>query len=285
MQARFVGVLFACSIFALSTGFVSTVGPIDQPDKAEQDFYTKQLGHRDAQFIDSTLHAMSADLEQWAAQIKAYPKLQRQEYQHFQETPYHEHLSSSKELGIPLNRVERLTEVNQDSPYYTTGWDGLLAADAIAILDKIGKEFQAELRRSHLPSARFIVTSTYRSAADQAELRQTNGNATKGQSSHEFGGSFDIAYSKFIPVKEGSYAASYEVKGGVPPRLHTSLQEAVITREATWAAEIIAHNATAYDAALCRALLRVAHQGEALVLKEFLQPCYHVTAKKAAART
>lgn len=249
------------------------------------DDYDEMLPLRDMRFRDSMFTVVEDSLVRWEAEVRAFTPLNAVERAALHKAAYHEHITASRRVGISAGRYSRrLTPVSTGNPYYVTGWDGLLADQAIATLELIGARFQEECRRAHLPAARFIVTSTFRSADRQAELRETNGNATKGQSSHEFGGSFDIGYNRFLPVHEGTGNGFYQLDGGIPPRLLATLQEAVSVREEGFAAGVIERHPEAYAAAMGRALIALEADGKVLALQEFLQPCFHVTAKGARAK-
>src|SRR5690606_38994327 len=85
--------------------------------------------------------------------------------------------------------------------------EALVTPDARALLTRIAERFQQRLAEMGLPRYRVEVTSVLRTAATQADLRQTNPNAAAGTSTHEFGTTLDIAYS--------SFAAPYEPDIGI----------------------------------------------------------------------
>ena len=208
-----------------------------------------------------------------------------EEHKTLQAVPYHAHVDASRRVGVAPWRAPRgLTPVRNESPYYSIGTDGLLAAPAIATLDLIGRRFHAACLAQHLPPARFVVTSTHRSEERQAALREVNANATKGQTSHAFGGSFDIAYNKFLPVASADYAPTFKIDGGIPPRLLAPLQAEVEAKEVAWATTVVSRHAASYDAVLARVLIRLQQEGEVLALREYFQPCFHVTATGGRAR-
>lgn len=231
--------------------------------------------------FDSIHLALEAHLATRQAQLLSQPALQKEEHKALQRAEYHEHLHHSRRAGVPAGRSRALTPVAAGSPYYVTGTDGLLSRQAIATLDLIGQRFHAELERQGLPKARFIVTSTFRSAARQAELRKVNANATHGQSSHEFGGSFDIAYEKFLPaLPESSETNLYSLEeSDLPVQLRSCLKYSIAARQQRWAEQMIAKHPQAYDAILARVLIQLEDQHALLALREYLQTCFHVTAR------
>ena len=59
------------------------------------------------------------------------------------------------------------------------------------VLEKIATKFFEE------NNVTMTVTSLTRSEESQASLRRVNSNAAKGESSHNYGASFDLSYTKF----------------------------------------------------------------------------------------
>ncbi len=278
--------MLAPSLSALALSLILSLAPFGPGTSTSRssDGYTEGLAQLDKRFRDSLFTAVEDSLLRWETEVGNYAALSLEERRVLQQAPYHEHVTASRRVGVRPGRSSYLTPVSADNPYYSVGWDGLLAEEAIATLDLIGARFQQECRSAHLPAARFVVTSTFRSADRQAELRETNGNATKGQSSHEFGGSFDIGYNRFLPIGEGAAAGFYQIDGGIPPRLLASLQYAVAVREEGFAAGIVARNPQAYAAVMGRTLVALQKEGRLLALQEFLQPCFHVTAMGGLAK-
>ena len=67
-----------------------------------------------------------------------------------------------------------------------------LTPDALRVLRKLGASFYEESNNSF-----FTVTSLTRTEAMQKKLRKRNRNATKNESSHCYGVSFDISYIRY----------------------------------------------------------------------------------------
>lgn len=61
------------------------------------------------------------------------------------------------------------------------------------VLEELGRTFQAMSDEERY----FTVTSTTRTMEQQNRLKRRNRNATKGESSHSYGVSFDISYIRF----------------------------------------------------------------------------------------
>jgi len=72
-----------------------------------------------------------------------------------------------------------------------------LVPEAARLLSDIGRAFRDTLAARGGGDYRIKVTSLLRTPATVRSLRRVNGNAT-GESTHTFGTTFDISYSKFI---------------------------------------------------------------------------------------
>lgn len=192
-------------------------------------------------------------------------------------------LAVARRLGIgastPRSGLERLTadgrltrladstdhwvvrKLDHSSPYLTR--------DAAAALREIAQRFQRALSRQGLPAYRIEVTSTLRSAEDQTALRRSNVNAAAGESTHQYGTTFDVAYNAFAPPAE--------------PVAKPSLPEAAwLERHLTWVAGMLAETVAARRsrelmAILGRELIEMQSEGKIMVTLERLQPVYHVT--------
>lgn len=192
-------------------------------------------------------------------------------------------LAAARRLGISANtarqavarmaadgRMVRLTDstdhwvvrkLDHSSPYLTP--------DGVAALREIAQRFQQALARRGLPAYRVEVTSALRSAEDQAALREGNVNATAGESTHQYGTTFDIAYSAFAPPAE--------------PIIAPSLPETPwLERHLAWVAGALAETVAARRsreimAILGTVLLELQGEGKIMVTLERLQPVFHVT--------
>lgn len=138
-----------------------------------------------------------------------------------------------------------------------------------ARLDEIGRRFQQQLADAGLPPYRFTVSSALRTADLQRALGQTNRNATSGTSSHEYGASVDLVYTRF--ALQPSPADSLDVPFDDPE-----------IGRAQWLATQWANDlAGVYDDRLFGALARVLgamqDEGKLLVLLEDEQPVFHIT--------
>jgi len=204
-----------------------------------------------------------------------------------QTPPYSEHLEMADSLGVgpvtsaveidryaargllvPLVDTDLYTVriLEHSAPFVTPG--------ARALLDRIGREFQAALDAEGLPRYRLTVSSATRTPAFQADLRETNRNATGGSSSHEYGVSFDLVYTRWRYAPQ----AGDSLAEGTPQR--AALERLRADRFQALGAEY----ADRLWGVLTRVLIDVQRSGDALVLLEAEQPVFHITVARRYAR-
>ncbi len=195
---------------------------------------------------------------------------------------YSEHLKAADSLGVPPLRGEsdlaghlragRLVPL-VDNEFYTVR---ILEHSKPFVLpalrdrlDELGRRFQAELARSGLPRYRYTISSALRTSDLQEALGVSNRNATSGTSSHEYGASADLVYTRYS--LQPSAADSLRVP--FSDAEHDRAQRAYLQ----WATDL----AGTYDDRLFGALTRVLGQMQQedllLVLLEDEQPVFHVT--------
>lgn len=124
-----------------------------------------------------------------------------------------EHIARARALGVPsvtdttgvtklvnAGRLVRLPdstqywvvrELDQSLPYVTP--------EKLAGLEELGRRFHERLTAAGLPPFRFEISSALRTGDLQEKLRSRNSNASRKESSHEFGTTIDIAYNEFAP--------------------------------------------------------------------------------------
>ena len=192
-------------------------------------------------------------------------------------------LVAARRLGIPANtarqavermvadgRMARLADstehwvvrkLDHSSPYLTR--------DGAAAVRDIAQRFQRALASRGLPAYRLEVTSALRSAEDQAGLRTENVNAAAGESTHQYGTTFDIAYSAFAPPARPIVAPSLPEARWLEPHLAWVA--------ATLAETVAARRSRESMAILGNVLLEIQGEGKIMVTLERLQPVYHVT--------
>ena len=136
-------------------------------------------------------------------------------------------------------------------------------------LEEVGRRFQARLAEAGLPRYRYTVSSALRTADLQRALGQTNRNATSGTSSHEYGASADLVYTRF--ALQPSAADTLGVAAGDPERERA---QRLATR---WANDLAGTYDDRLFGALTRVLGQMQREGKLLVLLEDEQPVFHLT--------
>jgi hypothetical protein len=189
----------------------------------------------------------------------------------------------ARRLGVPANTtrqaVERMTadgrmvrlgdstehwvvrKLDHSSPFLT--------GDGAGALREIAQRFQQALARRGLPAYRLEVSSALRSAEDQAALRSANVNAAAGESTHQHGTTFDVAYSAFAPPAEPIVTPSLPEAAWLEPHL--------AWLAGTLAETVAARRSRELMAILGGVLLEMQGEGKIMVTLERLQPVYHVT--------
>ena len=195
---------------------------------------------------------------------------------------YREHLEMADSLGVPPLRGEgdlaghvragRLVPLVDGEFYVVRVLEHSKPFVLPALrdrLDEAGRRFQARLAEAGLPRYRFTVSSALRTSDLQEALGQSNRNATSGTSSHEYGASADIVYTRY--VLQPSAADTLRASAADP---EFGRAQRIATR---WASDL----AGAYDdrlfGALVRVLTEMQQEGRLLVLLESEQPVFHVT--------
>lgn len=242
--------------------------------------------------------ALAAWLDKEEDAFRAVPELTTREQRLLRRSQNAAHVAAARRLGAdPVATRDDLRAADLDtrpldaaSPYYATRWGrGHLTPDALAALDAIGEAFHARLADAGLPLYRYVVSSTFRTAEDQARLRRTNGNAARGTSSHEFGTTFDIAYRRyrFLGPSVDPTNPDAEARPAIPAEI-PAWRRAQLTREfdraeAAWAERMATRYATRLEAEMGRALIALESDGTLLALREVRQPCFHVTVARRLA--
>ncbi len=205
----------------------------------------------------------------------------------FDRYPNAEQLKVARSLGVPqpvsgelrdrLITEGRLVPLEEDTAYWTIrdlGYStALVTPDVVALLTEIGERFQARLEDLGLPPLRLEVTSVLRTADDQARLRQTNPNATRGVSTHQFGTTVDLAYSSFRAPQEPTLDFNTEGAEGLEPHLRRMEVLAAETGAARMSREL--------QAELGHVLKAMQDEGKVMVTLEVRQPVFHITVARS----
>jgi len=191
------------------------------------------------------------------------------------------HLAQARTLGVRVETRERrdsliaagrLVELADSSRYWIVrrGASPAYVVPAVpALLEELGRRFQARLAEMGIPDYRIEVTSALRTSAGQERLRGSNANAAAGVSSHEFGATVDLSYAAFAPPAE----PPPDVLDAVPAELRPQLERLV-----DLALESVSARKSRELGAIFSQVLRDAQsEGIALVIYERQQTVYHLT--------
>ena len=194
---------------------------------------------------------------------------------------YTEHLDMADSLGVPPLtseaeleghlRARRLVPI-VDGEYYVVR---VLEHSKPFVLpalhdrvEEVGRRFQARLEAAGLPPYRFTISSALRTADLQRELGETNRNAATGRSSHEYGASVDLVYTRFAgPLAPDTLEVPF-----ADPGLDAARRLAV-----RWADDLAGTYDDRLFGALARVLDEMQDEGRLLVLLEDEQPVFHIT--------
>lgn len=197
-----------------------------------------------------------------------------------------QHLARARALGIPRGRTAaqlqalegegRLVALQSGEHWVVRDLDrsNAIAVPAVpAVLTEIGRRFHARLDELGSPRFRMEISSVLRTAADQAALRRVNPNAAQGESTHEFGTTFDILYSAYAGPETPPVEISVPDHPWAEPLLERYLQVAL--------ERVAGRRALELKSILGQVLLDMQREGRLLVTLERLQPVYHVTVARA----
>ncbi len=160
---------------------------------------------------------------------------------------------------------------------------GLLTPNAVEVVEYISERFREATAEAGLPPYRLTVSSTFRSPADQKALRRRNTNATSGQSSHEFGTTFDLAYQRYASAPEGVLdSLAFVVPDSIPAPARAELARELQVAERSWSVEAAARYPSRMQALLGRVMIDLEDEGVLLVVREWRQPCFHATVAQSA---
>ena len=123
---------------------------------------------------------------------------------------YQKHIASSKKLpniAVAKNRKQQeqlikkgnLVPLSNSSGYLVQKMDygsPYLHPEMLTRIHELETRFLEKLEENHLSGIKFVITSAFRTTADQKRLQKINSAAWKGTSTHSYGTSVDIAQLK-----------------------------------------------------------------------------------------
>ena len=136
-------------------------------------------------------------------------------------------------------------------------------------LDEVGRRFQTALADAGLPPFRVTVSSALRTADLQRDLARTNRNATSGRSSHEYGASVDLVYTRYALWPTTSDTLQVPFTDPAIPKAQRLASR--------WADDLAGTYDDRLFGALARVLGEMQDEGLLLVLLEDEQPVFHLT--------
>ena len=236
--------------------------------------------------LDSVRADFAAHLERREDLFYASPLLKKREKRALRKSRNPDHVARAQQLGIdPTAPTDdphgeaALRCLDHRSPYYLDHQCGMprLTDDAMASLELVGSRFHARLIELGLPPVRMAVSSAYRSAEYQAMLRRRNRNASRTTSSHEFGTTYDLAWRRFYPMApEVTDPNAYAPAPGLEAA-YACLADDLRAAERAWATQMTDKFISRFAAVLGRVLIDMEDEDLVLALREWRQPCYHIT--------
>ncbi|MEM1043186.1 MAG: DUF5715 family protein [Bacteroidota bacterium] len=235
-----------------------------------------------ARVLAQNLDRLTALADSVEAALRPVPLLTSAERRALGRYSNTQHLAAARRLGVPqpvtdAARTDLVAEGRlvplEDSEFWTVRKldysSALVTPDTRALLEEVGQRFQARLAAFGLPPLRFEVTSVLRTADDQARLRQTNPNAARGASAHQFGTTVDLAYSSFRAPQGPVLGLDTADVPWLAAPLRRVEALAVETGAARMSREL--------QAELGDVLVAMQDEGKVLALLEVRQPVYHIT--------
>ncbi|MFB6317472.1 DUF5715 family protein [Saccharicrinis sp. FJH54] len=117
-----------------------------------------------------------------------------------------------------------------------------LTEHTVDFLNLLGERMEASYEENGIIPYRFVLTSVLRTNEDQKKLRSFNYNATKNESAHFYGITFDISQTRFAKWDSRESIYTYRLRN-----------------------------------LLARELIKLQEEGECYVLLENREKCFHVT--------
>lgn len=170
-------------------------------------------------------------------------------------------LASGRLVRLDSTATYTVRALDHSAPYVTPGTKALVEA--------IGRRFQSELEEYGLPAYRLEISSALRTPETQADLRESNSNAARTTSTHEYGVSVDLAYESFAAPLAPTVAL--DLRGAEFLEPHLRRVEARLLERAA------AQKSRELQAILGRLLAEMQEEGSVMVTLEIRQPVYHLT--------
>lgn len=267
--------------FTLALAALGALGCAEAPDGGASEAETVEVRQLQAA-LGRQMAGITARADSMDEALRPLPLLTSREEADLQRFPNAEHIRRARSLGVAplasaeeadsLVRIGRLVRLADSTAYWVIRdlehSRPFVTADVPVLLEEIGRRFHERLDSLGVPRVRFEVSSVLRTPDQQADLRTTNPNAARGTSSHEFGTTFDVAYSGYA-APAGWEADPLPER----PELEAHLGEVRLLA----VERIAARRSRELKAILGGVLQEMQDEGKVLVILEERQPVYHMT--------
>ncbi len=232
-------------------------------------------------FRDSVVTDFRKHLRKRESKFLKVPLLKRFEKRALRTSRNDCHVETAEKIGIEHGTARgesKLQCLNPDSKFYVEyDCHAQLEPNALVSLEILGYRFHEVLAEAGLPPVRFAISSAYRSEAYQRKLRRTNRNATRQTSSHEYGTTYDITYRRYYGMTDTATDVNrYRLRKTNDERLNCLIED-ISAAERAWSSRMTDRYSRRFEAILGRTLIELEGDGTLLVLREWRQPCFHIT--------
>jgi hypothetical protein len=231
--------------------------------------------------------------------FRAVEPLSAAEKQRLRRYLQNEHMARARRLGLAPVRTRRAAADLEQQPdstvarlhtndYYIVdpamGYAvPLVVPSTKHLLARLGRRFQNNLLQRGLPPYRFVLTNLLRTGQDQAALSGENVNAARGQSTHEYGTTFDVFYEWFHHAPVHDTLAQHAPSAADSTRANP-LDEQVLRRQLYDAyVRFGKEHARKIKAVLGRTILEMQDEGLLLAIYERQEPVFHLTTARPVA--
>lgn len=249
------------------------------------------VGLRTLRGVEATFEAQDRVIAEAERAFESVPLLTDDEIAELRRSRNARHVQLAQDYGVPppdtraeadsLREALGLVRIETNAGYVVLPGESsvpYLTPSAAASLDSIAVRFQDRLGAKGLPPFRFSVSSVWRTAEDQARLRGRNVNAAAGRSSHEYATTYDITYNRtrYSP-SPAALPPPPRIDPRVPGFLEDWVRDGLVREHAEALDRLAAEYPSRLTALLGRALIELEDEGVVAVVRERLQPVYHIT--------
>ena len=253
------------------------------PDETARVEIEADVQDRVERVLDEALYRYEARADSVREALRPIPLLRESEKAALRRYLNPQHLAQARRLGVSrpqdsaevasLQRSGELVRLEDSTAYWTIRELNysvpFVIPDVEAMLTEIGRRFQERLDELGLPPFRLEVSSALRTIENQDALRNTNPNASRSASTHEFGTTIDVAYSSYAAPRQSTVEVETKETRWLQPYLQ-KVRDAMLERAA-------ARKSRELQAILGHVLQEMQDEGKLMVTYEERQPVYHMT--------